>query len=91
MKEEFTNATADTSSARTNGKWVSPGKSSVLQDQLIDAAKTFYKNFLEGASETMTKANKQTVSWVKEYPLQAAAGAAAVGFLLGAAIFRRRS
>jgi len=63
-------------SSKTNGKWQSP----------ID-----YDAFMERAERIFTRVNRRAQSVAKEYPVQVAAGALAVGFLLGATLLRRRA
>ena len=61
-------------SSQTNGKWQSP----------VD-----YDKFMESAERIFTRVNRRAQSVAREYPVQVAAGALAVGVLLGATLFRR--
>jgi len=73
-----------------NGKWQTPGTSEI-QDQIMETAKTAYEKIVDLTGATFSTVNKRGSALAKQYPVEVAAGALAVGFLLGAALFRRRA
>lgn len=75
----------------SNGHWIAPGKAAEIQEQLTETAKQIYDKLMEGATKSLSQANRKTQNLVRRYPLQTAAGALLVGILFGAAISRRRA
>ncbi len=76
MSEHSTSHHSGAVSSKSNGQWQSP----------MD-----YDKFMETAERVLTRANRKAQVIARQYPVQVAAGAAAIGFLLGAALFRRRA
>src|SRR4051812_14266882 len=96
MKESTSNSP---STAKTNGKWQSKDLQNLsseadsslsgVQQQVMTTAKDAYNKVVEGASSAYDVVNTRGFGFVRQYPLQAALGGLAIGFLLGAAISRR--
>jgi hypothetical protein len=62
-----------------------------LQEQVIATAKDAYERIADNASRTLATMNNRSMQVVRKYPVQVAIGALAIGFLAGAALFRRNS
>jgi hypothetical protein len=88
MKEETTTNTAP-STGKTNGKWSSKEGVKREAQAAMDTARDVYTNISDYASTTLSGARTRVVDLVREYPGYTAAGALAIGFILGAAIRRR--
>jgi hypothetical protein len=80
---------------KSNGKW--QAKKDAAQDQILDTAKQTYERIVDSASESLTSASEtlssvsdRAATVVRQYPIQIAVGALAVGFLLGSAFRRTR-
>jgi hypothetical protein len=101
VEKESSYQTANVSGTptKTNGKWKSPnamgdnvaGAVSDFQERLISTSKVAYDKFIDMAGDAVTKANRRAEVFTRQYPVQVAAGALAVGFLLGVTLFRRKA
>ena len=99
MNEELSTTRNAPSTGKSNGKWTSKDISkeagklqdevSGIQDQVMTTARKAYDSIVENASGLFSKVSSNTSGLVRQYPVQTAVGALAVGFLLGAAISRR--
>jgi len=59
-------------------------------DNVIGSARTAYDSVVSRGSELMSKVDlSRGTTVIRDYPIQAAVGGLIVGFLLGAAIYRR--
>jgi hypothetical protein len=63
-------------SAQGNGQWHSP----VDYDKVVEAAERIFN-----------RTSRRAQVFARQYPVQVAAGALAVGIVLGATLFRRRA
>ena len=88
MKEELTSTSSAPSMGRTNGKWVSKDASTSSSSSLSSSL-SGYSDMFNGALKSVGSASTRAAGMVREYPVQAAVGALALGFVLGAAIRRR--
>ncbi len=82
MKEELTSSAP--SVGKTNGKWVSKDVPASVSSSLSS-----YSTMFSGALKSVTSASTRAAGVLRVYPVQAALGALALGFVLGATIRRR--
>lgn len=94
MQDETTSTRSQ--SNKSNGKWKSAAQSvasdvkeSEVPNQIMDSAKQAYDTVVEKASDVFSGMNANPTTYIRQYPIQAALGGLAVGFLLGAAVSRR--
>lgn len=91
MKQEHANSNSvQRQDKAANGRWASEGGLAELQEQVMDTARGAYDAIVDVSADTLTRVNKKASTVIKQYPVQAAAGALAVGFLIGAMIARRK-
>lgn len=92
MKQEQANNQSSRQTKAANGQWMpESGAFAEIQEQVMDTARGAYDAIVDVSAETLTRANKRASRMIRQYPVQAAAGALAVGFLFGAMIARRKS
>jgi ElaB/YqjD/DUF883 family membrane-anchored ribosome-binding protein len=85
MQQEETS----TSTRAKNGKWKAESAMAESKEQLVDRAQKAYDTVVDKASEFFSGVNTNPLSFIRQYPVQAAIGGVVIGFLLGAAISRR--
>lgn len=92
MKHEHTtsNSTAHKTD-RLQSRWMSEEGLSRFQGQVVDTAKEAYDALIDVSSDALATANRRASKVIREYPVQATAGALAIGFLFGAWVSRRKS
>lgn len=96
MQEDI-NAKEIGQTLKTNGKWVSKESKQAakqaegLLDQASEMAMDTYHKVVDRGSDLVSDFNTTSTKFVRQYPLQTAVGALAVGFILGSIAFRRAS
>ena len=83
-------------SIKNNGKWVAKESKEVAQkaegliDQASDFATKTYEQVVDASGHYLEGFSASSTKFVRQYPMQTAVGALAVGFILGSIAFRRK-
>ena len=93
MKQEHSNSSSVQRHEKSgNGRWASEGGGLArLQEQVIDSARGAYDAIVDVSADTFNRVNRRANTIIRQYPVQAAASALAVGFLFGMMVSRRKS
>ena len=94
--EQQKNADEAVKPVKSNGKWATKtdsaaGTAAQLPEQAAQIARGYYENIKGSASEALETVNRRASSVVRQYPMQSAAAALAIGFLFGALMGRRKA
>lgn len=100
MKADQITGSDVTSGVKSNGKWIAnesskvageaAGQAESLINQASHIAADTYSRVADASVDLYENFSGSTTKFVKKYPLETAAGALAIGFLVGAFAFRRK-
>jgi hypothetical protein len=88
MKNDSVEVTERTSKD-SNVKWKAP-TALEISEKAAETARAGYEALVDIGKDVLSAANRRAIVLIRQYPVEAAAGSLAIGFLLGASIFRRK-